>query len=141
MQVPRPWHSMKGIFRNSSRQEPGEARGCPEPSAPAPVCCTHTHMKKNMFQHFRMCVLVAFIDLSLHPYHDKRVASPQGEPTWRTRGDLCGLTVDSDHVCFGLTHSTPKAGQETQQLGMNQYFRLMPIRPPIYRASLTTIYD
>ncbi|RLW02611.1 hypothetical protein DV515_00007071 [Chloebia gouldiae] len=33
--VPRPWHSMNGAERNSSRQDPGDAKAWPEPSAPA----------------------------------------------------------------------------------------------------------
>lgn len=38
-QVPRaPLHSMNGVARKSSRQEPGDTRDWPPPSAPAAVC-------------------------------------------------------------------------------------------------------
>lgn len=36
-----PLHSMNGVVRKSSRQEPGDDKDCPPPSFPAAVCCGH----------------------------------------------------------------------------------------------------
>ena len=39
---------MNGDERKSSKQEPGEERDWPEPSAPAPVCCAKNKIKNDI---------------------------------------------------------------------------------------------
>lgn len=47
-----PLHSMNGVVRKSSRQEPGDDRDWPPPSSPAAVCCGDKGGKgKEMRQH------------------------------------------------------------------------------------------
>lgn len=50
LHLPCPWHSIKGLGRKSSKQDPGDERGCPLPSAPASVFITKLYPTHNPSQ-------------------------------------------------------------------------------------------
>lgn len=59
-QVPRaPLHSMKGVARKSSRQEPGLDNAWPPPLGPAPVCWNGKMYNLNSFL-FLQCLIIPF---------------------------------------------------------------------------------
>ena len=78
---------MKGFGRKSSRQEPGEDKGCPLPSAPASVFYRIFAIKTQYCQ-------------KLKSYHEEAVPNPESIPTVGTVRDMHALTVDRNHLGF-----------------------------------------
>lgn len=105
MQVPLPWHSIKGIFRKFSKQEPGEASGWPEPSAPTPVSCGHRSSVTRTIMTAHSC-----LSKTLYTHHNKGVPQPQGAPPCRAVRHLAGLTMQRHDVSLGLAHRAPAPG-------------------------------
>jgi hypothetical protein len=85
---------MKGVARKCSRQEPGEANDWPPPSAPAAVYCK--------FIRGPGLAPIPFRDDPL-THHYEGITNPETGPTVGTVGDIGVLTMDSDHIGWGLT--------------------------------------
>lgn len=118
---------MKGIFLKYSRQDPGEARGWPDPSAPTPVSwrqaattarvkgqsrISHSHCTSVINWKVADVNHVTKPDPTTSAHHHKGVSIPKIIPPRGTARNVNGLTVDGNHVGSGLTYSTPVT-QET----------------------------
>lgn len=100
---------MKGIFRNCSRQDPGEARGWPEPSAPTPV--SYREMKGWSQRCLGLVLSLRTKDIYFSiwklAHHHKRISNPERKPAHWAVWNHTGLAVNGDHVGSGVTHRTP----------------------------------
>lgn len=97
-----PLHSIKGILWKFSRQDPGEAKGWPDPSAPKPVSC-----RPKCEAEVKVVGLISGWNKKTLTYHYKGVSRPKRVPLGGAPWGQTGLAVDSNHVGSGLTHRTP----------------------------------
>lgn len=110
LQVPFPWHSMKGEALKSSRHEPGDCSDWPPPSAPADVCWKKqkTFHAPYLWRHlFKMQMRhttsnntqpTCCFNNNLETHHYKAVSDPQADPISRA------LWYDFRLTMYGYSH-------------------------------------